>query len=69
MEGGEETVSPYSEGVGWSGVVVVAVVVEGGQSGLLDQSWKKIGKVGGVGGSIVWLGFVLIFFRMLQFWK
>lgn len=28
MEGGEETVSPYSEGVGWSGVVVV-VVVEG----------------------------------------
>lgn len=29
MEGGEETVSPYSEVVGWSGVVVVVVVVEG----------------------------------------
>lgn len=41
MEG--ETVSPYSEWVGWSGVVLV---VEGGQSGLLDQCWKKIGNGG-----------------------
>lgn len=38
-KGGKETVSPYSEWVGWSGVV-------GGQSGLLDQNWKKIGMWG-----------------------
>lgn len=52
MEGGEETVSPYSEWVGgleWSGVVVV---FEGGSLAYLTKAGRKLG----FGGSycLVW---------------
>lgn len=49
MVGGKETVSPYSEWVGWSGVVVV---VEGGRLAYLTKAARKLG-LGGGGGSIV----------------
>lgn len=39
MEGGEETVSPYSEWMGWSGVVVV---VEGGSLAYLTKAGRKL---------------------------
>lgn len=54
MEGGEETVSPYSEWVGWSGVVVV----EGGSLAYLTKAGRKLG----IGGSYCLAWFCYDFF-------
>lgn len=54
MEG--ETVSPYSEWVGWSGVVLV---VEGGSLAYLTNAGRKLGMGGGGEGNLLF-GSVLL---------